>query len=491
MQDKNRFIKIDFKNSDDQIQLNKNKIIHVLFFTEKNIIISKGMDNHVDLSKFLKSFLINNSSNNIVVRSEKGSFFLVKRKAEDTKLNDDYLERLGGKIYNSIKALGYSEALIYEDNCNINQRIALGILLSSYKFSNYKKIKQTEENFLNSIIFKCKDSEKNLSLFNEIKGIAQGVYSARDLVWQPPNILFPLSFADECTKLRNIGIKVTVYDESQIKEMGMEALLAVGRGSRKDSRVVVMEWMGGEKNSSPLAFIGKGVCFDSGGLSLKPPKSMEDMKWDMGGAATVTGLIEAVALSKIKFNVMGVLGLVENMPDGDAQRPGDVVSSVSGQTIEVLNTDAEGRLVLADILSWTEKKYKPQFLIDLATLTGAMIVALGNVRAGLFSNNKNLSEAIFKAGETSGEKVWEMPLDDEYDQLIKTEIADMKNIGGPGAGSITAACFLKRHVEKTPWAHLDIAGVTWKNKSSPTIPYGGVGWGVKMLYQLIKDHKEI
>ena len=271
----------------------------------------------------------------------------------------------------------------------------------------------------------------------------------------------------------------------------MDALLAFGRGSRKDSRVVVMEWTGGNKNAPPYAFIGKGVCFDSGGLSLKPPKSMEDMKWDMGGAATVTGLLKTVALSKTKLNIIGVIGLVENMPDGDAQRPGDVVNSISGQTIEVLNTDAEGRLVLADVLSWTEKKYKPEFLIDLATLTGAMIVALGNIRAGLFSNNKTLSEAIYNAGETSGEKVWGMPLDDEYDQLIKTEIADMKNIGGPGAGSITAACFLKRHVAKTPWAHLDIAGVTWKNKPSPTIPYGGVGWGVKMLYQLIKDYKNV
>jgi leucyl aminopeptidase len=215
---------------------------------------------------------------------------------------------------------------------------------------------------------------------------------------------------------------------------------------------------------------------------------MEDMKWDMGGAATVTGLIEAAALSKIKQNLIGVIGLVENMPDGDAQRPGDVVKSLSGQTIEVLNTDAEGRLVLADILSWTEKKYKPKFMIDLATLTGAMIVALGNTRAGLFSNNKDVSRAIFDAGEITGEKVWEMPMDDDYDQLIKTEIADMKNIGGAGAGSITAACFLKRHVKKTPWAHLDIAGVTWKNKSSPSVPSGGVGWGVKMLYHLVKTY---
>jgi leucyl aminopeptidase len=491
MQDKNRFIEIKFEKPDGKIELKRKKVVHVIFFSEKNILLSEGMEKYIDLSNFLKSFLIGNTSNNLIVRSEKGTFLLIKRKSENKELKDDYLENLGGSIYNSIKSIGCKEALIYENDKKINQRIALGILLSSYKFSNYKKTKQTEEINLNLIKFKCKDFKKNSSMFEEIKSIAQGVYLARDLVWQPPNILFPISFADECIKLRKKGVKVNVFDEAKLKDMGMEALLAVGRGSRKDSRVVVMEWMGGDKKSAPLAFIGKGVCFDSGGLSLKPPKSMEDMKWDMGGAATVTGLIESVALSKIKCNIIGVIGLVENMPDGDAQRPGDVVSSVSGQTIEVLNTDAEGRLVLADILHWTEKKYKPQFLIDLATLTGAMIVALGNIRAGLFSNNKNLSQAIFNAGEISGEKVWEMPLDDEYDQLIKTEIADMKNIGGPGAGSITAACFLKRHVESTPWAHLDIAGVTWKNKSSPTIPYGGVGWGVKMLYQLIKDHKKM
>jgi leucyl aminopeptidase len=326
--------------------------------------------------------------------------------------------------------------------------------------------------------------------YNEMLNIAKGVFTARDLVWEPPNILFPESFAHQCIQLQKIGIEVIIYDEAKLKKMGMEALLAVGRGSRKSSRVVVMKWLGGKSDNSIMSFIGKGVCFDSGGLSLKPPKSMEDMKWDMGGAATVTGLMETVALSKLKANIVGVIGLVENMPDGDAQRPGDVVKSVSGQTIEVLNTDAEGRLVLADLLSWTEKNIKPEFIINLATLTGAIIMALGNIRAGLFSNDKMIAKSIFNAGEKSGEKVWELPLDDEYDQLIKTEIADMKNIGGSGAGSITAACFLKRHVEKTPWAHLDIAGVTWKNKSSPTIPSGGIGWGVKMLYQLIKDRQK-
>ena len=427
----------------------------------------------------------------MIVRSEKGTFLLVRRKLQKERgFTDNYLEELGGNIYNSLKSIGYSNVRIHEYEANINLRIALGILLGSYKFSNYKKNKSKEKNTLNKVSFVCLESKVIAKKYNEMINIAKGVFTARDLVWEPPNLLFPESFAHQCNQLQKIGVEVIVYDEAKLKKMGMEALLAVGRGSRKSSRVVVMKWLGGNSDNTTMSFIGKGVCFDSGGLSLKPPKSMEDMKWDMGGAATVTGLMETIASSKLKANVVGVIGLVENMPDGDAQRPGDVVKSVSGQTIEVLNTDAEGRLVLADLLSWTEKNIKPEFIINLATLTGAIIMALGNVRAGLFSNDKMIAKSIFNAGEKSGEKVWELPLDDEYDQLIKTEIADMKNIGGPGAGSITAACFLKRHVEKTPWAHLDIAGVTWKNKSSPTIPFGGVGWGVKMLYQLIKDRQK-
>ena len=487
MQNKNRFIKINFEKINQNLELSSNNIIHIVFYSEKNTLISEVLKNNKELSKLLQSFLTSNSANNIIVRSEKGIFLLVKRKNKN--LTNKYLEELGGKIFNDIKSIGIPEARVYENNIDINRQISLGILLSSYKFDNYKIKKPKQLINIKKITFICEEPKKNSEIFQEVKNIAAGVFSARDLVWQPPNILFPVSFAEECKKLEKIGVKITILNEIQLKKIGMEALLAVGRGSRKESRVVIMEWLGGKKNTSPMAFIGKGVCFDSGGLSLKPPKSMEDMKWDMGGASTVTGLIEAAALSKLKNNIVGVIGLVENMPDGDAQRPGDVVKSVSGQTIEVLNTDAEGRLVLADILSWTEKKFKPKFMINLATLTGAIIVSLGHVRAGMFSNNKEISDAVFKAGEETGEKVWEMPMDEEYDNLIKTEIADMKNIGGPGAGSITAGCFLKRHVEKTPWAHLDIAGVTWNNKSSPSIPYGGVGWGVKMLFHLIKVYK--
>ncbi len=481
------FIKFKSEKQTDSIKFKDNEI-NVLFYSEANILLSENFNSQKDLLNLFKKIIKDDPSNTILVRSEKGNFLLVKRKTLDKDLTYKYLEELGGKIYNKIKTLGSSQVKIHENSISINERIALGILLSSYKFDNYKKNKIKKIKNLKNVVFVCNEPSKNLNKISEMQNLAKGVFTARDLVWQPPNILYPSSFADECKKLKKIGVKVTIYNEKQLQKIGMDALLAVGRGSRKDSQVVVMEWSGGKKNNKPMAFIGKGVCFDSGGLSLKPAKSMEDMKWDMGGAATVTGIIEAAALSKLKYNLIGVIGLVENMPDGDAQRPGDVVKSYSGQSIEVLNTDAEGRLVLADILSWTEKKYKPQFMINFATLTGAMIVALGNIRAGLFSNNKEISEAIFNSGEITGEKVWAMPLDDDYDQLIKTEIADMKNIGGPGAGSITAGCFLKRHVEKTPWAHLDIAGVTWQNKSTPTIPTGGVGWGVRMIYHLINQY---
>ena len=487
MFDDKRFMKFNFEKPNANLKFKYNEI-QILFYTEKNILLSENFNSQKDLLNLFKKIITNESSNLILVRSEKGTFLLVKRKILDKDLTHKYLEDLGGKIYNKIKKLSSSKAKIYENDILINERVALGIILSSYRFENYKKSKLKQTINLKNVVFVCNEPNKSAKKIVEIQNLAKGVFTARDLVWQPPNILYPSSFAKECQKLKKIGVKVSIYNEKQLQKIGMDALLAVGRGSRKDSQVVVMEWLGGKKQDKPMTFIGKGVCFDSGGLSLKPAKSMEDMKWDMGGAATVTGIIEAAALSKLNYNLVGVIGLVENMPDGDAQRPGDVVKSFSGQTIEVLNTDAEGRLVLADILSWTEKKYQPKFMINFATLTGAMIVALGNIRAGVFSNNKEISDAIFNSGEITGEKVWVMPLDDDYDKLIQTEIADMKNIGGPGAGSITAGCFLKRHVEKTPWAHIDIAGVTWQNKPTDSIPSGGVGWGVKLLYHLIQQY---
>ena len=493
MQDDNRFLNINFEEPKNSLNQNTMDAVHVLFYSEENVLLSQGFHEDKILSSFLKNNIMINPSNYVIVRSETGTFLLVRRKLQkDVGFTSKYLEELGGNIYNSLKSIGFSNVKIYEEEAEINLRIALGILLGSYNFSNYKKNKSKEKNTLNKVIFLCMEYKIIEEKYNEMLNIAKGVFTARDLVWEPPNILFPESFAHQCTQLQKIGIEVIIYDEAKLKKMGMEALLAVGRGSRKSSRVVVMKWLGGKSDNSIMSFIGKGVCFDSGGLSLKPPKSMEDMKWDMGGAATVTGLMETVALSKLKANIVGVIGLVENMPDGDAQRPGDVVKSVSGQTIEVLNTDAEGRLVLADALSFTEKKFKPKLMIDLATLTGAIIMALGEEYAGLFSNDDKLSEKIIEAGKKVNEKVWRMPLHKNYDKLIDSTIADVQNINyAGGAGSITAAQFLQRFISnKTPWAHLDIAGMAFSKKAANLNPSGATGFGVRLLNKFIEENYE-
>jgi leucyl aminopeptidase len=296
--------------------------------------------------------------------------------------------------------------------------------------------------------------------------------------------------AKECRTLAKLGVKVEVLGEARMAKLGMGALLGVGQGSRRESQLVIMTWQGTNAKTKPVAFVGKGVTFDTGGISLKPGPGMEMMKWDMGGAGAVIGLMKALAGRKAKANVIGVVGLVENMPDGNAQRPGDIVTSMSGQTIEILNTDAEGRLVLADALWYTQNRFKPQFMVNLATLTGAIIVALGHEHAGMFSNNDKLSEQLSDAGQEVDEKVWRMPLSDAYDKKINCAIADMKNIGGRDAGSTTAAQFLQRYVNKVPWAHLDIAGTAWADKGKPTVPKGGTGWGVRMLDRLVANHYE-
>ena len=291
------------------------------------------------------------------------------------------------------------------------------------------------------------------------EAIASGVNIARDLVNEPPNVLYPQEFAKRAAALRKLGVEVEILGARQLEKIGMRALLGVGQGSRKESQVVIMRWRGGKnRNGQPVAFIGKGVTFDTGGISIKPAGGMEDMKGDMGGAACVVGLMHTLASRKAKVNAIGVIGLVENMPDGNAQRPGDIVKSLSGQTIEIINTDAEGRLVLADVLWYTQDRFKPAFMVNLATLTGACIVALGKEHAGLFSNDDTLAERLFAAGQASGDKVWRMPLTAEYDKMIDSKFADVKNAGARDAGAITAAQFLQRFVNKTPWAHLDIAG---------------------------------
>jgi leucyl aminopeptidase len=313
---------------------------------------------------------------------------------------------------------------------------------------------------------------------------------ARDLVNEPPNVLFPIEFARRAAGLRKLGVGIDVLDVKAMTKLGMGALLGVGQGSRQDSRIVVMRWNGGKKGTSPIAFIGKGVCFDTGGISIKPAAGMEDMKGDMAGAACVVGLMQALAARKAKVNAVGAIGLVENMPDGNAQRPGDIVTSMSGQTIEIINTDAEGRLVLADVCHYVNTKFKPKFMIDLATLTGAIMVALGQEHAGLFSNDDKLSEQLTQAGVETGEKVWRLPLGPEYDKMIDSKFADMKNTGGRFGGSITAAQFIQRFVGKTPWAHLDIAGTGFSSPSSDINKSWGSGWGVRLLDRLVAEHYE-
>jgi len=372
-------------------------------------------------------------------------------------------------------------------------RIAHGAHLRSYHFDKYRTTQPEDEKptlkHFTVALANHKAAEKP---YAELEKIAEGVFFTRDLVTEPANVINPETLAQECLKLKKLGVDVEVLGEKEMEKLGMYSLLGVGQGSYKESKLAIMRWNGGGKGKAPLAFVGKGVTFDTGGISIKPAAGMEEMKYDMGGAGVVIGLMKALAGRKAKVNAVGIAGLVENMPGGNAQRPGDVVKSMSGQTIEVLNTDAEGRLVLADALWYTQKNFKPKLVIDLATLTGAIIVALGTSRAGLFSNDDKLSEQLFKIGKKTGEEVWRLPLGDVYDKQINSDIADMQNIGKDReAGSITAAQFLQRFIEKgTPWAHLDIAGVAWTKKDLDTVPKGATAWGVRMLNELVSEYYE-
>jgi leucyl aminopeptidase len=371
--------------------------------------------------------------------------------------------------------------------------LAMGARLRSYTFNQYRTRKLDEfKPTLERIAIATDEVAGAKRAFAPMDAVAGGTHLARDLVNEPPNILSPAEFARRAKALASLGLKVEVLGEAEMKKLGMGALLGVGQGSERESQLVVLQWTGARaKKDPPVAFVGKGVCFDSGGLSLKTGAGMMGMKGDMGGGAAVAGVMQALAARKARVNAVGVIGLVENMPSGTAQRPDDVVKSMSGQTIEVLNTDAEGRLVLADALWYTQTRFKPKFVIDLATLTGAIMVALGSEHAGLFSNDDRLAQRIAEAGREEGEPVWRLPLGDGYDKAIKSKIADMKNIGGPHAGSITAAQFLQRFIDKTPWAHLDIAGVAWQDgEHKAHAPSWGTGWGVRVLNRLVMDHYE-
>ncbi|KAK0364822.1 hypothetical protein LTR94_009184 [Friedmanniomyces endolithicus] len=411
------------------------------------------------------------------------------------KFDDLAVEAFGGAAYAAVKLSGASVLTIDASALTPSQaaRVGFAARLAAYRFDKYRTTQKPEKiPSVVSVSVVTSDIRAAEAALEPLSAVADGVIFARDLVSEPANVLYPAEFANRVKALESLGLKVEILGEAEMEALGMRTLLGVGQGSRRESQLAIMKWNGGEAGAQPLAFVGKGVCFDTGGISIKPAEGMEDMKWDMGGAAAVTGTMIALAGRKAKVNAVGVLGLVENMPDGNAQRPGDVVVSMSGQTVEVINTDAEGRLVLADALWYTQERFKPKFMIDLATLTGAMIVALGLDYAGVFSNSDEVAEPILAASKKVGENFWRMPIPAIYEQHIDSKIADVKNTGnGRAGGSITAALFLQRFTNGVPWAHLDIAPTAWANKSpSPTVPEGGVGFAVRTLDRMVADTYE-
>tara|TARA_B100000674_G_scaffold255296_1_gene210541 strand:+ start:330 stop:1799 length:1470 start_codon:yes stop_codon:yes gene_type:complete len=471
---------------------------YVLFTNEdfvisglKNIYLSK---NSAQINKTIKS---NKTKKNDIISFNLNSdqkIILIKIKKNQTPTEN---EKKGANFYNFIKSnlltnLTFLDKNIYEiqaKNKSFIDEFLHGLQIKSYEFDKYKTKKEIIDiNIVISFTKKIPSTNKNNRFFS----LLEGTNFTKDLVSEPGNILHPDEYARRILKLKKIGLKIKVYNKNQLKKLGMGALLGVGQGSIRGSYLVTMEWNGIKSKSKPLAFVGKGVCFDTGGYSLKPARFMEDMTYDMAGSAAVVGLMKTLALRKAKTNAVGVVGLVENMVSGNAQRPGDIVKSYSGKTIEVLNTDAEGRLVLADALTFTEKKYKPKFIIDLATLTGAIIVSLGSEYAGLFSNDDKLSKQLLDVGEKVDEKLWRMPLHKNFDKLMNSKNADMQNINYVGgAGSTTAAQFLQRFIlNKTPWAHLDIAGMAFSKYGGALNSGGATGYGVRLLNKLVEDYYE-
>jgi leucyl aminopeptidase len=483
-------IQINYKNS----SIKKVSSSLILFVDDKFNI--SGLKKHVSNSEFLYiSDLLKNSDfkKDLLVFeiNSKKTIFLVSIK-KDIKASD--VENLGAKFHGFVNYDKKNDYFVNSDTINSKIKNFVGyflhgIKLKSYEFNIYKSKKNKKVVNINVIGDRNKISAQDRLRF---KALEEGTFFARDLVSEPGNILHPDEYAKRINSLKKFGLKINIYDEKKLKKLGMNALLGVGQGSIRGSYLVTMEWKGAKNNSNPLAFIGKGVCFDTGGISLKPAKFMEDMTYDMAGSATVVGLMKNLAMRKAKINAVGVVGLVENMPGGNAQRPGDIVKSYSGKTIEILNTDAEGRLVLADAITFTEKKFKPKFMIDLATLTGAIIVSLGSEYAGLFANDDKLSNQLLEAGKKVDEKLWRMPLHKNFDKLIDSKNADMQNINYVGgAGSTTAAQFLQRFVlNKTPWAHLDIAGMAFSKYGGALNSGGATGYGVRLLNKLIEDDYE-
>ncbi len=407
-----------------------------------------------------------------------------------------HLEKAGAALAAKYQSTGDEELVLDLSQTTLSAEeavaVLLGLRLRNWRFDLYRTKMKDEQKITLARIVVVGAPEGAEAAWEDAAHVAKGVEFTRELITEPANVLYPESFVERCReRFEGTGAELIVLDEAEMEKLGMGSLLGVGLGSARESRILAIRWNGGAAGDAPTAFVGKGVTFDTGGISIKPGPGMEDMKWDMGGAGAVAGAMLALVGRKAKANVVGVMGLVENMPDGKAQRPGDVVTSMSGQTIEVLNTDAEGRLVLADALHWTQEEFQPARIVDFATLTGAIIVALGNEYAGLFSNDDKLSRELSEAGLATGDKNWRMPLSPAYDKLIDSPIADMKNIGGKGAGSITAAQFLQRFIaEGTPWAHIDIAGMAWSDKPGRTWGKGATGYGVRLLDRFVRDTLE-
>jgi leucyl aminopeptidase len=405
------------------------------------------------------------------------------------------VEATAAAAYGAVKNSGVAElALVLPgDDAGLAAAAAQGVRLAAYRFDRYKTTEKPEAKpSVQTLTLVSGDPDGARAAHAANAGLADAIIFARDLVWEPANVLHPEEFARRVKSFTDLGVSVEILGEKEMAALGMGALLGVGQGSVRESQLAILQWKGAaDPNAQPIAFVGKGVCFDTGGISLKPADGMEEMITDMGGAAAVAGAIRALAARKAKVNAVGILGLVENMPDGAAQRPGDIVKSMSGQTIEIINTDAEGRLVLADALWYCQHRFKPKAMIDLATLTGAIIISLGKDIAGMFPNNDELADKLMAASKASGEQLWRMPMPDAYEKQIESATADMKNTGGRPGGSITAALFLKKFVNGVPWAHLDIASTAFKPGSTvPTIPSGATGFGVRLLDRLVADHYE-
>ncbi|HLI66305.1 MAG TPA: leucyl aminopeptidase [Caulobacteraceae bacterium] len=403
------------------------------------------------------------------------------------------VELVAAEAYRALKTSGAATMTLALDGAPppLAAATALGVRLAAYRFDRYRTQEKADAKpSIRTARVAVADVEAARAAFAPLAALADGVTFTRDLVSEPANILYPAEFARRVKALESMGLDVEILGEAEMTKLGMGALLGVGQGSERESQLAVIQWKGGG-DTPPLAFIGKGVCFDTGGISLKPADGMEEMKWDMGGAGAVAGLMHTLAARKAKVNAVGILGLVENMPDGNAQRPGDIVTSMSGQTVEVINTDAEGRLVLADALWYVQQRFKPRLMVDLATLTGAIIISLGHDLAGLFCNNDVLADQLLAAGKASRDELWRLPLPEAYEKQLESLAADFKNIGGRPAGSITAALFLQKFVRDTPWAHLDIAAVAWRKPSTiATIPEGASGFGVRLLNQFVADNYE-